>query len=140
MRCIAALGPLTLAQLTAGIAESRSPRKQHQGDTYDDLQTALEQDPRLQWDERDGGWSLTSPVAPFARDGEVLARLRVLGTTFGFKQYRAAVIELGFSKAYEVPFVVHTAGKARFALIDQIADCRAHHPPRRLDAPTRVRN
>lgn len=131
VRCIAALGPLTLAQLTAGIAESRSRRKQHQADTYDDLEAALEQDPRLHWDETAGCWCLTSPVAPSARDREVVTQLRALGVTFGFQQYRAAMVKLGFSKHHEVPYVVHTAGKARFALIDQIGSRRAHHPPRR---------
>ena len=131
VRCIAALGPLTLAQLTAGIAESRSRRKKHQADTYDDLQTAFEQDPRLNWDETAGRWCLTGPLDPFSRDAQVVARLRTLGTTFGYQEYRAAMVELGFSKHHEVPFVIHT-GKARFALIDQIGPGRVHRHPQRL--------
>lgn len=64
----------------------------------------------------------------------MVARLRGLGSTFGYQQYRAATVELGFSKAYVVTFVVHTAGRARFVLLDRLRPGRAQHPPRQRQA------
>lgn len=128
VRCIAALGPLTTAQVTASILESRRRRKENQGDGHQDLGYALHHDSRLVHDLAGDRWSLIEPTVPLFRDSEVVATLRPLGVTFGYGQYRAAMIALGFSPAYRVPFVVHVAGVGRFALADQIGPRRPHRP------------
>lgn len=130
VRCLAALGPLTGAQITTAIIESRRLRKEHRGDRYEDLPDVLRLAPQLTWDTDTDRYTLTQPVPAMSRDVEIVAELWKLPPVFGFQDNRQVVDRLGFSKAYRVPFVVHVdAGRGRFALVDQLGRELRHRQP-----------
>lgn len=134
VRCVAALGSLTAAQLAAGIVETRRRRKDHQADTYDDLPQVLDLTPRLTHDPGTDRYALSELMPPMYRDAELVAELRRLPQVFGIQDYRLVAARLGFSDAYRVPFVAHVdAGLRRFALIDQLGPDLHHRLPRRRD-------
>lgn len=132
VRCVAALGPLTIDQLTAAIIEARL-RKQHRGDQYEDLPDVLRRTPKLTFNSDAGRYELAKATPAMFRDAELVAELRKLPRVFSYRDYRITVQGLGFSNAYRPPVAVHVdAGRGRFALVDQLRDDLRFRPqPRR---------